>query len=141
MKKNTWRYYLFYTCVPVWQTEISNYWSFFPFYSPPKKIRILKKWKNLLEILSFYICVSKTTILWSKVPEIHSEIELSFWAIFCLFSPLTTWKIKFEEMKNLYGDIKKSQSYDVYFLRYGVWQFFVILGHFLLFYPTIDPEN
>ena len=38
---------------------------------------------------------------------------------------------------------QKSQSYDVWFLRYGVQQteFFVILDHFLPFYPPMDPEN
>ena len=38
---------------------------------------------------------------------------------------------------------RKSQSYDVWFLRYGVRQtkFFVILGHFLPFYPPNDAEN
>ena len=33
--------------------------------------------------------------------------------------------------------------YDVWFLRYGVQQteFFVMLGHFLPFYPTNNPKN
>ena len=37
----------------------------------------------------------------------------------------------------------KWQSYDVWFLRYGVWQteFFVILDHFLLLYPCNNPKN
>ena len=37
----------------------------------------------------------------------------------------------------------KWQSYDVWFLRYGVQQkqFFVILDHFLLFYLPMDPES
>ena len=36
-----------------------------------------------------------------------------------------------------------SQSYDVCFLRYGVQQkeLFVILGHYLGFYPPYNPEN
>ena len=38
---------------------------------------------------------------------------------------------------------QKSQSYDVQFLRYGVRQteFFVILGHFLLFQPLWQPRK
>ena len=38
---------------------------------------------------------------------------------------------------------QKSQSYDVWFLRYGVRQteFFVIMDRFLPFYPHLDPEN
>ena len=37
----------------------------------------------------------------------------------------------------------KCQSYDAWFLRYRVWQidFFVILGHFLPFYPLKNPKN
>ena len=58
------------------------------------KIKILKKWKKHLEILSFYTGV--------------------------------TW-----------------QSYDVWFLRYHMQQteFFVILDHFLPFYPLNNPKN
>ena len=35
------------------------------------------------------------------------------------------------------------QSYDVWFLRYGVihTNFFVILDRFLPYYPPMDPEN
>ena len=37
---------------------------------------------------------------------------------------------------------QKSQSYDVWFLRYGLQQTgFVILGHFLPFYPTNNPKK
>ena len=38
---------------------------------------------------------------------------------------------------------QKPQSYDVCFLRHGVRQteFFVILDHFLPFYPSKDPQN
>ena len=50
--------------------------------------------KTLLDVLSFYTCVPKSTIIWGTVSEIQNET------------------------KN-----------------------FVILGHFLPFYPTIDPEN
>ena len=39
------------------------------------KIRLLKKWKNLLHVSSFYVCVPKTTIIWGTVPEIRSETE------------------------------------------------------------------
>ena len=37
----------------------------------------------------------------------------------------------------------KWQSYDVWFLRYEAWQteFFVILDHFLPFYPPNNPKN
>ena len=68
------------------QTEIGNYGSFFqlfPFPLKTQKIRILKKWKKLLEI-SFYTCVPlKITIIWGSVPEIESETD----RIFCPFTP------------------------------------------------------
>ena len=37
----------------------------------------------------------------------------------------------------------KWQSHDAWFLRYGAWRtkFFVILDHFLLFYPPKNPKN
>ena len=39
--------------------------------------------------------------------------------------------------------VKKSQSYDVWFLRYGVrlTEFCVILGHFLPFYHPLAPSH
>ena len=136
------------------------------------------------------------------VPETKGATDkfLTFWAIFCPFSPLTTWKIKILTLKKTPGDIiilhictindnhmmygswdmecnrqnflscvtifcpfiflttrkinilkiwknawryyhfthvyHKWQSYDVWFLRYGVQQteFFVILDRFLPFW-------
>ena len=75
---------------------------------------------------------------------------LSFWTIFYPFTPLWTKKNKiFKKWKNTWryyhftSVYYKWQSYDVWFLRYGVQQteFFVILDHFLPFYPPMDPEN
>ena len=69
---------------------------------------------------------------------------------FLPFYPLQTPKIKilinekicwrYHHFTHVY---QKSQSYDVWFLRYGVWQTecFVIMDHFLPFYPPMDPEN
>ena len=80
-----------------WQTEIGNYGLFFALLPHLKtlNIRILKIWKNLLEI-SFYICVPKTTVIWGMVPEIRSETKnfLLFWASFYPLTPPTTQKIK-----------------------------------------------
>ena len=49
----------------------------------PWKIRILKKWKNLLEVSSFSTCVPKIKITWYTVPEIGSETD----RVFCNFGP------------------------------------------------------
>ena len=66
---------------------------------------------------------------------------LSFWAIFRPFSPLTTWKNKILKLKKkntwrYYHFIHlhhKWISYDVWFLRYGVWQNF--LSFWIVFCP------
>ena len=154
------------------QTVIRNFTSFFALY-PPKNLKNqnFEKWKNLLEISSFYTCPPKITIIWCTVPEIRSETDiifvilghilpfyhpllihsdpenqnfekkwkkcleilsfytymctinedhmiygswnircdrqkfLTFWAIFCPFNPLTTWKIKILTLKKAPGDI------------------------------------
>ena len=46
---------------------------------------------------------------------------------------------RYHHFTNVY---QKPQSYEVWFLTYRVRQiFFVILGHFLPFYPNNSPEN
>ena len=55
--------------------------DFLPFYSlTNRKIKISNKWKNHLEMSSFYICVPKITIIWCMLPEIWSATDI----IFCL---------------------------------------------------------
>ena len=71
---------------------------------------------------------------------------LSFWTIFCPFTPLSkflkyeknTWR--YYQFTNVYH---KWQSYDVWLLRYGVQQieFFVVLARFLPCYPPNNPKN
>ena len=110
------------------------------------------KMKNkLLEISSFYTCVPKTTIIRGTVPEIRSETDrifCHFGPFFALLPPNNPQNQNFEKMKKktvyvfiLHMSIKNHDY--ICFLRYGVQQkqFFVILGHVLAFYPTIDPEN
>ena len=163
LKKNTWRYHYF---TPVYQKSwwydlqflrygvrqsVTNWWLwsiFCPFTPPPpptvllktQDIRILKKWKQLLEISSFYTSVPKTTITWGMVPEMWSET----YRIFCYFGPFFALfplpppkknnpeNQNFENTKKVSREViilhmctKKSQSYYVClvrFLRYGVWQ-------------------
>ena len=75
---------------------------------------------------------------------------LSFYAIFCSFTPLLTLKIKiWKKCKNTWRHYPfthvhhKPRSYDVWFLRYKVQRtkFFVILGDFLPFHPPNNPKN
>ena len=101
--------------------------------------------------------VPKTTITWGTVPEIQREKILfdHFGSFFALYpnppSPLTIQKTKILKKNeqsiwrchhlNLRNK-KHDQINDVWLFRYGVWQTcFVILGHFLLFYPTTPPNN
>ena len=86
-----------------------------------QKIRILKK--KMLEILSFYTCVPKTTIIWGTVPEIQSETE--FFVILDHFLPSYPLLNKpenrnFEKMKKASWDVtilnlcKKKHNHTMY---------------------------
>ena len=91
------------------------------------------------------------TIIWCMVPEIWSMTDIifchsgPFFALLPLYGPRKSkfskkWK---KHLKILSFYKHKWQSYDVWFLRYGVQQteFFVILDHFLPFYPPNNPKN
>ena len=80
----SWWYDLHFLRYRAKQTEIDNFRSFLPFYSPKNlKNQNFEKWKNLLEMSSFYTCVPEITIMWCTVPEIWSEMD----NIFCHFGP------------------------------------------------------
>ena len=65
------------------------FWHLLMNFEKPKKSEFWINETKLLEISSFYTCVPKTTIIWGTVPEIWSEtIFLSFWTVFCPFTPL-----------------------------------------------------
>ena len=82
-----------------------SFWAIFSSFTPLtiRKIKILKKWKKLLEMSSFYTCLPKITIIWCVLPEIWSATEmfLLFWVIFFTFTPLLTPKI------NIWKNCKK----------------------------------
>ena len=65
---------------------------------PFRKIKILKKWKKHLEILSFPIhrcTISDNHMMYgSWDTECNRHDFLSFWIVFCPFTPLITQKIK-----------------------------------------------
>ena len=136
---------------------------FLPFYHPKNpKNQNFEKWKNLLEISSFYTFVPKITIIWFRVPEIQSETDrifchFGFWAIFCPSPPFPLMILNndpenqhFEKKKKMPGDIiflylhvcHKWKSYDIWFLKYKVRQtkIFVISGHFDIMYGSWDME-
>ena len=99
------------------------------------------------------MCVPKITIIRYIIPEIPRtthRICCHFGPFFALFHPNNPKNQNFEKMKknsrryfHVTHVYHKWQSYDVWFLRYGVWwtEFFVILNHFLPFYPPNNPKN
>ena len=119
---------------------------FLPFDPPNPKSQKFEKIKKCLKILSFYTCVPQMTIMMYGFWYIKHDRQnfLSFWAIFCPFTPLTIQKIKF--WKNgksswRYYHLHKCTINDNHMI-YGSWDvncnrqiFLVIFGYVLPFYP------
>ena len=121
----------------------------------------MKKWKNAKRYYPITHVHHKwrSYDVWFLKYKVQEREFLSFWVIFYLFAPQTTWKIKFrkiEKKKKKIGDIiiywryyhlthvhQKWHLYDIWFLRYGVQHTicFVILDRFLPFYSPKNPEN
>ena len=102
-----------------------------------------------MKILSFYPCVPQMTIMMygSWYIKHDRQFFLSFWVIFCPFTPLTIQKIKIlKKWKKLLEILSftqvyhKWQSYDIWFLRYELQQtdFF---GHLWPFFALLPPKN
>ena len=118
---------------------LGNFLAFYPPKNP--KNEILKKWKKLRVISSFYTCVTKISIIWYIVLEIRSETE--FFVILGHFLPYyfsnDQENQNFQKRKKLPGDVillhvcHKWWSYDVWFLRYGARQIF--LSFWTIFCP------
>ena len=97
-----WWYGLQFLRYRVWQTEISNYGSFLPSPPPPPLLKNLKnlnfeKMKTISgDIIILHMCTKNHNHMryssWDTVWHRHNF--LSFGAIFCPFTPLTTHKIK-----------------------------------------------
>ena len=90
--------------------------------------------------------------IWCMVPEMRSTIDRifsHFGPFFALLLPNNPKNQNFENMKktleihHLTEIHNKWQSYDVWLMKYEVWQtkLFVILGHFLHFYLSNNPKN
>ena len=71
-----------------WDRQFLSFWAiFFPFNPlTTHLIKILKKWKNHLEMSSFYIYVPKITIIWCMLAEIWKATDI----FFCHFGPFFT---------------------------------------------------
>ena len=138
----------------MWQTEIGNDGSFFALLPlPPKNLKNqnFEKIKKLLKISSFYTFTKNHNHMkynsWDK--EWDRQNFLSFWAIFCTFTPLTTQKINI--LKKWNKDLERPSFYTCTknhdHMMYASWdmehdtEFFAILGHFLPLYPTNNQGN
>ena len=144
-KKNCWRYHHFthvyqkpqlyemwFLRYRVRQTEFFVILGYFlPFtLLTTLKIKILKKWKNHMELSSFYTCLLKMTIIWCMVPETWSVTDRMcshFGPFFAFLAHCWPWKLKFgKKSKNTWRYhqfthvYQKLWSDDVWFLRYGV---------------------
>ena len=146
IKKNTWRYYFTLAYQKSWWYDLQ--FLRHRVIPPPKnpKNQNFEKMKQVtVDIIILHMCTKNHNHmrhgLWDN--EIRSETG----RIFCPFGPV--FAVLLPPMNNASGDViilhvyQKSRSHDACFLRYGVRQtlFFVILGHFLPFYSTTDPEN
>ena len=74
---------------------------------------------------------------------LQTDTSVIFLTTFCPFTPLVTGEKKAWRYYHFAIVYHKWQSYDDCFQRYGAQQteLFVILGHFLPFYPTNNPKN
>ena len=102
------------------------------------------------DIIILHNCtINDNHLMYGSWDKEHNRYNfLSFWTVFCTFAPygprkskkFLKWK---KHLKTLSIYRHKWQSYDVWFLRYGVQQreSFVILGHFLPFYPLTTQKT
>ena len=143
-----------------WDRQNLSLWVIFcPFNTPCPpylmilKIKILQKNEKPGDIIILYIHVHhkwRSYDIWFlkyKVQQTEIFVILGHSLPFQPPDNLENQNFKIEKNTWRYYHFThlhhKWQSYDVWFLRYGVQQteFFVILDWFLPFYPPKDPEN
>ena len=128
----------------IWSTTDRIFLSFWNVFCPftslwTQKINILKKWKKTTEgiiILQMWA--------WQREFSVILDRFLTFYPPNNLKNQ-NFQKLKINSWTFYYFTLVyyKWQSYDVWFLRYRARQtgFFVILDHFLPFYPPNNPKN
>ena len=91
--------------LPFW----AIFWPFTTTPNDPENQNFEKKRTKCQEILLFYtyMCTINEDHMIHGSWNIRCDRQkfLSLWAIFCTFSPLTTWKIKISKLKKTPGDI------------------------------------
>ena len=117
----------------------------------PQKIRILKKWKKLLDIIILHMCIKNQSYkVWFLKYGVRRNF-LPFWAIFYPFTPPPSQnrKSNFSKIKKASGDviILHICTKNHYHTMYASWdmecerQFFVILCHFCPFTPLLTLKT
>ena len=102
-------------------------------FYPPKKTPKSKFWKtkNLLDIIILHMC-TKNHNIWCTVPEMQSETDIIFCHFGWFFALLPTPPLMIPKIKIL------KKKWDT---KCNGHNFFVILDHFLPFYPSSNPKN
>ena len=151
---------LFYTYVLkmtiVWCTA-PDIWSATHFFSFWASFSNLKKWKKISGniILLQMSSINEDHMIYDHMKyNVLHRICCHFGSFLLFHPPNDPENQSFEKLKKIPEDVIilhmgtinhmiKWQSYDVWFLRYGVRQTDIsfIFGHFLFFYPTNNPQN
>ena len=130
----------------------------FPFLNHRAKSKISEFWKNEKNCLRhhhFTHAYQKTKIRWGMVSEIHSETHknfLSFWAIFCTLTSLTTLEIKIKKKKKKKRYLEMSSFYFcvpkftiIWCMLPEIWSatdiIFCHFGSFFAFLPLYWPQK
>ena len=165
IEKTTWRYYHFTKLQHKWHTydlwlqrygaqqTFLAFWTIFCRFTHPttRKIKILKKLKKAwryYHFIHFHHNWQSYAVWFLRYWAWQTEL-LPFWTILCPFTSLTTRKSKFWKNKKEPGDIIILHMCIINdnHMMYGSWdmkhdtKFFVILDHFLSFYPSNSLKN
>ena len=138
-----------------WDTECKgesflSFWAIFLPFDPPNNPKNTN-FEKMPEDIIFYTCVPQMTIMMHSLWYFKHDrlVFLSFWAIFCPFTPLTIQKIKIlKKWKKLLEILSftqvyhKWQPYDIWFLRYQLQQkCFSHLWPCFALIPPNSPKN
>ena len=118
---------------------------FLRFYPPPPQKKNPSKNQNFEKIKKIHFTwVPKTKIIWDM--EWHWQNFLSFWAIFCSFTPLTSQKIKTlrkwkkcPDILSFYTSVPKIMI--ICYTAPQIWCMTdaTVIFHFGLFFPPFYP--
>ena len=126
-----------------WQIFLSFWTTFCPFALPqkskqpnnqskqPQKSKFSKNFKTNLELLSFYKCVPKMTIIWLRFlryGERHGEFFVILGHFFPFYHPNKPKNQSIEKMKKTPGDIFLLQMCTINdnHMMYGSWDMAVV---------------